>query len=70
MSLSANRTSLATVTKELSIHWQETKESWKDAKSQEFERQYLDELFDSVDTAVAVMDQLDKILNKIRTECD
>lgn len=70
MSLSANRSQLAAITKELSGHWRQTRESWKDAKSEEFEHKYLEELFDGVDTAVAVMDQLEKLLNKIRTECE
>lgn len=70
MSLSANKTQLATITKELLMNWKQTKEHWKDAKSQEFERKYLEELFDSVDTAVAVMDQLDKLLHKIRSDCE
>jgi hypothetical protein len=70
MSLSANKTRLASITKELSSNWSETKESWRDAKAQEFERDYLQELFDSVESASGVMDQLDKLLNKIRTDCE
>lgn len=70
MNLSSNRTRLGAITKELSGQWKKTKESWRDAKSDEFEHNYLDELFNSVDAAVGVMDQLDKILNKIRTDCE
>lgn len=70
MSLSANKTQLATMTKELLMNWKQTREYWRDAKSEEFERKYLVELFEGVDTAVAVMDQLDKILHRIRTDCE
>lgn len=70
MSLSASKIRLAAITKELSVNWRETKESWRDAKAQEFEQNYLQELFDSVDAAVGVMDQLDKVLKKIRTDCE
>ena len=70
MSLSANKTRLASITKELSGNWQQTKDYWRDAKSEEFERKYMEELFDGVDTAIAVMDQLEKILNRIRTDCE
>lgn len=70
MSLSANRTRLSMATKELSASWNQTKEYWKDAKSQEFEKKYLEELFDSVETAGSVMEQLDKLLNKIKTDCE
>ena len=70
MSLSASKIRLAAITKELSVNWRETKESWRDAKAQEFEQNYLQELFDSVDAAVGVMEQLDKLLNKIRNDCE
>ena len=70
MSLSANRIQLAGITKELLGQWRETKEHWRDAKSAEFEKNYLQELFDSVDAAGGVMEQLDKVLNKIRTDCE
>lgn len=70
MSLSASKTRLAALTKELSVNWRETKESWRDAKAQEFEQNYLQELFDSVDAAIGVMDQLDKVLKKVRTDCE
>ena len=43
MSLSANRSRLAATTKELSLRWGETKNYWRDAKSREFERRYVEE---------------------------
>ena len=70
MSLSASKIRLTAITKELSTNWRETKESWRDAKSQEFEQKYLQELFDGVESAAGVMDQLEKVLKKIRTECE
>jgi hypothetical protein len=70
VSLSANKTRLASITNELSGNWQQTKEYWRDAKSEEFERKYMDELFDGVNTAITVMDQLAKLLNRIRTDCE
>jgi hypothetical protein len=70
MSLSANGKRLAVLTRELSNQWQMTKDYWKDAKSQEFERQYLEELVSSVDTAVTVIEQLDKLVARIRSDCE
>ncbi|MDB6028537.1 MAG: hypothetical protein JWM68_4760 [Verrucomicrobiales bacterium] len=70
MSLSAKRTRLAAVTKELALDWAKTKESWKDAKSHEFEQKYLQELFAGVDSAMTVLDELDRILAKIKTDCE
>jgi thymidylate synthase len=68
--MSANATRLSAVTKELWTHWLETKEYWQDNKSQEFERQYLEELRASVDKAVTVIEQLDKLVDKIRKDCE
>ena len=61
---------LAGLTKELHAQWQDTKHYWKDAKSQEFERRYMEELLASVDRAVTVIEQLDKLVTKIRTDCE
>ena len=70
MSMSANKSRLAGLTKELLLKWQETRESWQDAKSLEFERQYMAELSSDVDSAVTVIEQLDKILVKLRNDCE
>jgi hypothetical protein len=70
MSMSANRGRLMMITKELNSRWVETKESWMDAKSREFEVKYIQELITNVDTAATVIDQLDKLVNKIRNDCE
>jgi hypothetical protein len=63
-------TRLNALTKELWVQWQQTRDSWRDAKSQEFQRQYLDELLSSVDKSVTVIDDLDKLMTKIRKDCE
>ncbi len=68
MKASGNR--LASLTKELRSEWQNTKQYWKDAKSQEFEHRYMEELLASVDRAVTVIEQLDKLITKIRSDCE
>jgi len=68
--MNANGTRLAGITKDLWLQWQQTKEYWRDAKSQEFEQKYLDELVASVDKATAVIEDLDKLLMKIRKDCE
>lgn len=70
MSLSGNRTRLTMITRELSNQWQQTKEHWKDAKSQEFERKYIKELLAGVDRTGPVVEQLDKLVTRIRRECE
>ncbi len=68
MMSSANR--LSGITKELRAQWQDTKAYWKDEKGQEFERRFMEELLASVDRAVTVIEQLDKLLTKIRKDCE
>ena len=68
--MKASGSRLAGLTKELRAQWQDTKNYWKDAKSQEFERKYMEELLASVDRAVTVIDQLDKLVTKIRQDCE
>ena len=70
MNISANGKSIVMATKELSLKWDATRECWRDAKSEEFERKYLAELTAAVDKATAVFDQLDKLVMKVRSDCE
>ena len=70
MSMSGSRGRLAAITNELSVQWKETKTYWRDAKSQEFENRFLQELFVSVDRSVTVIEKLDELLKKVRSDCE
>jgi hypothetical protein len=70
MSLNSTRTRLTTLTKQLSIRWQETREHWQDAKAAEFEKRHLDELFNRVNTAAASIEDLERVLAKIHRDCE
>jgi hypothetical protein len=61
---------LGALTKDLANRWQRARESWRDAKADEFQRRYLDELHSSVDKAMQVIEQLDKLMAKIRSDCE
>ena len=68
--MSGNGSKLMALTRQLSAQWQQTKESWQDAKSKEFERQFIDELMAGVDKSVTVMEEVDKLVMKIRNDCE
>ena len=68
--MSASGARLEALTKDLREHWLQTKEYWVDTKSHEFEQKYLEELFASVDRAVLVIEQLDKLVLKIKKDCE
>jgi hypothetical protein len=64
------KTRLLGLTKELMVDWAATKESWRDAKSREFEQQYLNELTAAVNAAVTHLDALERVLEQIREDCE
>jgi hypothetical protein len=70
MSLNASKARLVAITKELSNRWDETKNYWRDAKSQEFEQRYMTELFANVDRTVTVMEKLNELLTKVKNDCE
>ena len=70
MSLSGSKSRLAAISKEVSLQWRETRSSWNDGKSQEFERRYMDELLARVDKTVTVIEKLDQILAQVRSDCE
>ena len=70
MSLGAQKSRLASLTQQLSNQWQETKVHWQDTRAAEFEHKYLDDLFAGVGSALTVIDQLDRLVNKIRSDCE
>jgi hypothetical protein len=70
VSVAGQRTRLMGVTKELALRWEETKNHWRDAKGEEFERRYMQELVARMDKTLGVMSKLDELLNKVRNDCE
>jgi len=70
MNISSNGKLLAAATKDLSVRWSETTDAWKDTKAREFEKRYLAELISSVERAVPVFDDLDKLVSRVRSDCE
>ncbi len=68
--MNASGTRLEALTRELRLQWQQTRQYWDDSKSSEFEQKYLQELFAGVDRTVTVIEQLDKILSRIKRDCE
>ena len=70
MNPSGIKNRLVSITKGLATRWDETRNYWKDAKSLEFEKSYMTELFANVDRTVVVLEKLDEILAKVRKDCE
>lgn len=58
------------LTKELRAAWDQTRQSWNDSKSAEFEQRFLDELFSSVNQSMTNIESLERILSKLHDECE
>ena len=69
-STSGGAAGLAQALKELSVKWQEARAHWRDAKSQEFEKQYLDELPHLVARGTTAIEELDVLLRKVGADCE
>ena len=62
MSLSGNRGRLIGLTRDISLQWDETKNYWRDAKSDEFEHKFMVEMSGHVNRATMVLEQLEELL--------
>lgn len=70
MSLSGTKGRLSGTQKELALRWAETKNCWRDAKSREFEKKFLEDLWLQLDRTLTVMDKMDELLRKIENDCE
>jgi len=70
MTISANGRALAVATKDLLLRWEETKQSWQDEKAADFEQQYLTQLQTAVDRAIPTFEDLDKLVTRVRSDCE
>ena len=68
--MNASQNRLTGQTKELRAAWEQTRHYWNDAKSAEFEKRFLDDLFGSVTQTVNHIDTLERILTRIHDDCD
>ena len=70
MSLSANAKAISSATRELARKWDDTRQHWRDAKSAEFEKEHLAELFSAVERTAIIMEELDRLIDRVRKECE
>jgi len=68
--MSASQSRLVGLTQEISLQWAETRNYWRDAKSEEFERLFMTELSAHVNRTVTALSQMDELLKKLRSDCE
>jgi hypothetical protein len=70
VNISANAKVVLTATRELARKWDQTRHHWSDAKSLEFEREYLADLFSDVERSVPTLEELDRLIRNVRNQCE
>jgi len=70
MSMSNSKGLLTGATRQLQDRWHETRASWRDRKADDFEKLYLSELASSVAASVKVIEELERLLQKVHADCD
>ncbi len=70
MSLAQSANTLSQATKDLQTAWAETRQSWRDVKSDQFAHRYLESLPTMVSTAGPIMEELDALIRKVRHDCE
>lgn len=70
MSTQITASTLVLALKELSRDWEYTKSHWNDAQSRDFEEKYLEELPHHVARVAAVMEEINTLLKKVRSDCE
>ena len=68
--MSATQSRLVGLTNELKAEWEQTKHYWRDAKSAEFEQRFINELVPAVNQTVVTLESLERILAKLRQDCE
>ncbi|MEI8233704.1 MAG: hypothetical protein WCH57_03355 [Verrucomicrobiota bacterium] len=56
--------------KDLAVQWQETQAYWHDAQALAFEKNYMEELPSRITRTLSVMEEIDTLLRKVRSDCE
>jgi hypothetical protein len=70
MNLRGSSANLAQAVKDLSLRWDETQKYWRDVKSQEFEKDFLQDLPNLAARAASVIEEVDNVLRKVKADCE
>lgn len=70
MNTRASAANLGQALKNLKLEWQKAESDWRDVKRREFEETYLSVLPNHVARAAAVIEELDTVLRKVRSDCE
>lgn len=70
MSLKGCASTLGQASRQLSAEWQDLHDYWRDEKAREFEEKYLAPLPTLVRKSVEAMEELERVLRKVKADCE
>jgi len=70
VSAAGSRGLLTLATRQLQARWAETRASWRDSKAADFEELYLSELTQCMNAALRVLEDLERLLDRIHADCE
>jgi hypothetical protein len=70
MNMGGSKGRMVGLTREITVQWDEVRNYWRDAKSEEFDKRFMNELNYQVSRAITVVEQLDELLKKVRSDCE
>ncbi len=70
MSASGSRGLLTLATRQLMARWEQTRQSWRDHKADEFQTTYLDEVAHCLSPTLKVLEEIEKLLEKVHADCE
>lgn len=70
MNVSGSAANLMQSLKVLRLEWEQTSASWRDAKHDDFDRKYLENLPNDVSRAAIVIKEIAAVLDKVRKDCE
>ncbi len=70
MNTRASAANLGQALKKLKLEWQRTETDWRDVKRREFEEVFITPLPGHIARAGAVIEELDMVLRKVRSDCE
>jgi hypothetical protein len=56
--------------KELTYRWHEARSAWNDARTREFEEEYMNRIESDLKTALAAMDHMAVLIAQARRDCE
>lgn len=65
-----NSSVLTKTVRELLAHWERVEPLWRDIRSAQFQERYIEPLPDITRNAEVLMEELGRLLNKIRNDCE